>query len=227
MSSTPSVHAACCACSGPLLAHSAIVWSTSGVVWNRRSCGPEGCVPIARCRRALSRRAVPLISFEWHQRPENVLAGHLTWADFRPPAHPSRRGRETAALGFISTTGTPSRSSPSRYCVSSGKGGPSLVPAKPFLLRTAHRRSRRRALAACRHGGLTELGDAGLTEQEGMAQSGHARPDALRIYQKRTEVQRAQAARVDRSCESHRRHQYSSRAIRQLQFAESEQMSTC
>ena len=28
--------------------------------------------------------AVPLICFEWHQRPENVLAGHLAWTDYRP-----------------------------------------------------------------------------------------------------------------------------------------------
>jgi hypothetical protein len=30
--------------------------------------------------------AVPLICFEWHQRPENVLAGHLTWSNYRPSA---------------------------------------------------------------------------------------------------------------------------------------------
>jgi len=33
--------------------------------------------------------AVPLISYEWHQRPENVLAGHLTWADYRPLERPN------------------------------------------------------------------------------------------------------------------------------------------
>jgi hypothetical protein len=32
--------------------------------------------------------AVPLICLEWLQRPENVLAGHLTWSDIRPNAHP-------------------------------------------------------------------------------------------------------------------------------------------
>lgn len=32
---------------------------------------------------------VPLICFEWHQRPENVLAGHLTWADYRPSDRPN------------------------------------------------------------------------------------------------------------------------------------------
>jgi hypothetical protein len=33
--------------------------------------------------------AVPLICFEWHQRPENVLAGHLSWPDYRPSDRPN------------------------------------------------------------------------------------------------------------------------------------------
>ena len=41
-------------------------------------------------------------------------------------------------------------------------------------------------LAACRHGGLTELGDAELTEQGVMALSGHRTPEAARLYVKRT-----------------------------------------
>ena len=32
---------------------------------------------------------VPLVCYEWHQRPENVLAGYLRWADWRPPSHPN------------------------------------------------------------------------------------------------------------------------------------------
>ena len=32
---------------------------------------------------------MPLICFEWHQRPENVAAGHLTWADYRPSERPN------------------------------------------------------------------------------------------------------------------------------------------
>jgi hypothetical protein len=31
---------------------------------------------------------VPLICFEWFQRPENVLDGYLTWADWRPSSRP-------------------------------------------------------------------------------------------------------------------------------------------
>ena len=73
-------------------------------------------------------------------------------------------------------------------------------PAKPFLFRTARVRVRRAAkkaglpdwltLAACRHGGLTELGDAQLTEPGVIALSGHGTADAARGYIKRTEAQR-------------------------------------
>src|SRR5262245_34238074 len=33
--------------------------------------------------------SVPLICFEWHQRPENVLAGHLAWSDYRSADRPN------------------------------------------------------------------------------------------------------------------------------------------
>ena len=49
-------------------------------------------------------------------------------------------------------------------------------------------------LEACRHGGMTELGDAELTEQEVMSLSTHATPDAARIYVKRNERQELTAA---------------------------------
>jgi hypothetical protein len=68
---------------------------------------------------------------------------------------------------------------------------------RPFLLRSARNRVRAAArvgelpddltLAACRHGGITELGDAELTEQGVMAMTGYKTPDAARIYLKRTE----------------------------------------
>lgn len=54
-------------------------------------------------------------------------------------------------------------------------------------------------LEACRHGGMTELGDAGLTEQQIMALSFHVTPSAARLYVKRTEAQRLVAARARRA----------------------------
>jgi hypothetical protein len=54
-------------------------------------------------------------------------------------------------------------------------------------------------LDACRHGGMTELGDSGVTEQGGMSLTGHSTPQAFRLYVKRTETQRMIAARQRRA----------------------------
>ncbi len=54
-------------------------------------------------------------------------------------------------------------------------------------------------LTACRHGGMTELGDAQITEQGIMALSAHSTPDAARGYVKKTERQRLAAARKRRA----------------------------
>ena len=54
-------------------------------------------------------------------------------------------------------------------------------------------------MTACRHGGMTELGDAELTEQGVMSLSGHRSPDAARGYVKKTEAQRLAAARKRRA----------------------------
>lgn len=47
-------------------------------------------------------------------------------------------------------------------------------------------------LDACRHGGMTELGDAELAEQGVMALSGHKTPQAARLYVKRTAFERCE-----------------------------------
>jgi len=149
---------------------------------------------------------VPLICFEWHQRPENVLAGHLTWADYKPSDRPNTVRIEhhktgemvplplsdqngalfpelTAYLDGLERLGVPIvLMKPERL-----RGAKVAVP-RPFLLRTARIRVRAAAraaklpdyltLAACRHGGITELGDAELTEQGVMAMTGHKTPEA-------------------------------------------------
>jgi hypothetical protein len=53
-------------------------------------------------------------------------------------------------------------------------------------------------LDARRHGGMTELGDAELTEQGVMTLSGHKTAQAARLYVKRTQRQRLTAARKRR-----------------------------
>lgn len=183
--------------------------------------------------------AVPLIAFEWHQRPENVLAGAFTWADWRPAHRPdavriahAKTGVEvwqplfdypvgadgtaqrpvglfpelTAYLDSLDRLGVPVvLMRPQRRTRDTQTGRLAKGPARPFTLREARARVREAAtdaglpdwlsLAACRHGGMTELGDAGATEAEVMASSGHKTPDAARLYVKRTETQRLSAAR--------------------------------
>ena len=151
--------------------------------------------------------AVPLICFERHQRPENVLAGHLTWTDCRPGDRPNtvrvqhHKTGETVPLRLSDQDG-PLFPELIEYLDGLERLGVPIVlmkpkrldkdgigPARPFLLRTARNRVRKAAraaklpddltLASCRHGGLTELGDARLTEQGVMALSGHRAPDPL------------------------------------------------
>jgi hypothetical protein len=181
--------------------------------------------------------AVPLIAFEWHQRPENVIAGAFTWADWRPAHRPdavriahAKTGVEvwqplcdeegaplfpelTAYLDGLERLGVPAvLMRPQRRDRDSQTGRLTRPPAKPFSLREARKRVRNAAaaaglpdwltLAACRHGGMTELGDAGATEQEVMASSGHKTPDAARLYVKRTEKQRLSAAKKRKALRS-------------------------
>jgi len=156
-----------------------------------------------------------------------VLAGHLTWANYRPSNRPNTVRIEHHKTGEHVDLPLLDRNGPlfpelTDYLDNLERLGVPIVLMKPrrlrgakvaipksFLLRTARNRIRAAAraaklpedltLAACRHGGMTELGDAELTEQGVMALSGHKTPDAARLYQKRTETQRASAARKRRA----------------------------
>ena len=168
--------------------------------------------------------AVPLICFEWHQRPENVLAGHIAWTDYRPAERPDAvriQHHKTGELVWLPLSDEKGPLFPelTEYLDGLERLGVPMVllkpkgkgekPARPFKLRDARARVRRAAaeaklafdltLAACRHGGLTELGNAEITEQGVMALSGHRTPDAARLYVKRTETQRTTAARKRRA----------------------------
>jgi hypothetical protein len=48
--------------------------------------------------------AAALICFEWHQRPEHVRAGDVTWADYRPPTRTDAvqiRHQKTGEKGWV------------------------------------------------------------------------------------------------------------------------------
>jgi hypothetical protein len=175
--------------------------------------------------------AVPIICLELLQRPENVLAGHLSWTDYRPQKRPleiridhkkTRRRiwqpledeegqllypKLEAYLKRVPRLGVPIvLFEPLR-----GPKNPETGLRTPRLYSFEHARhlvqKARKAtglpahvtFAACRHGGMTELGDVGLTESQVMALSAHQTPAAARIYVKRTQLQRIAAARKRRS----------------------------
>jgi Phage integrase family len=165
--------------------------------------------------------AVPLICFEWLQRPENVLAGHLTWSDIRPSAQPrhvriDHHKTGEKVLQPLEDAQGPLFPELEAYLGSLIRIGVSVVltpgergkprPYSESYARRIVREARRRAglaehvtLTACRHGGMTELGDAEMTEQQVMALSGHRTPEAARLYVKRTDAQRIIAARRRRA----------------------------
>ena len=165
--------------------------------------------------------AVSLICFERLQRPENVLEGYIKWPDYRPPDRPNHvqvmhhktgqlvwhpledaEGRFYPEiedyLAALPTLGTPIVLTPGER----GAARPYSLSYARRIVREARRHTglgERVTLTACRHGGMTELGDAELTEQSVMALSTHKSPEAARLYIKRTERQRQAAARKRRA----------------------------
>lgn len=164
----------------------------------------------------------PLVCFEWLQRPENVIAGHLTWLDYRPAGNPNAvriEHHKTGALVWMPLSANarhffPELTSyldklkrlgtPIVLMVPERKHQGRILDPRPYLMREARKRVRQAAdaaglpswltLDACRHGGMTELADSDLTEEQEMSLSGHSTPDAKRRYVKRTEAQRLTAA---------------------------------
>jgi hypothetical protein len=161
--------------------------------------------------------AAALICFEWHQRPENVLAGSITWHDYRHDDSPNVVNIRHRKTGVVVPLPLEDESGMSFYpeldaylanlprlglpiVLTSGERG----PAHPYSMVYAQRRvreARERAglgkhvtLDACRHGGLTEAADAGATDQGLRALSGHKTTAALRVYLKQTAVQRMVAS---------------------------------
>jgi len=165
--------------------------------------------------------AVPIICFEWLQRPENVLAGHLSWGDIRPTATPHHvriDHHKTGRKVLQPLEDTQGRLFPELedYLAGLPRLGLTVVltpgargKPRPYSFSYAKRiaREARRAadlpehvtMTACRHGGMTELGNAALTEAQTMALSGHKTPEAARLYVKRTDAQRVTAARRRRA----------------------------
>ena len=167
--------------------------------------------------------AVAIICFEFLQRPENVLAGVLRWPDYRGKDHPTAikiLHHKTGAvvwhpleetvdgklIKFYSEAETILAALPRR-------GVPMIlreirkgeqVAFKPYSFSGFEKiiqQLRKKiegvppyfTLDACRHGGMTELEEAALTDGQGRALSGHKTAQAYRGYAKET-LERALAA---------------------------------
>jgi hypothetical protein len=156
--------------------------------------------------------AAAVICFEWLQRPENVLAGCLSWSDYRgrdfPSAikiihhktgavvlHPLEEDTDGGTTQFYADAEAVLICLPRR-------GVPMILKpkhdgtAEPYTAQTMARVVRKIrdelgfpssfTLDACRHGGMTELEEAELTDGQGRALSGHRSQRSYEGYAKRT-----------------------------------------
>ena len=163
--------------------------------------------------------AAAVICFEWLQRPENVLAGHINWSDYRnerwPNAirifhhktgelvwHPLQEATEDGVVRFYEDAEAVLAKLPRRGIpiilreVREGVtktysfSGMEKIVQK---MRKALQLPQTFTLDACRHGGLTELEEAELTDGQGRALSAHKSQQSYEGYAKRT-MRRALAA---------------------------------
>ncbi|WP_342714418.1 hypothetical protein AAFG22_14670 [Bradyrhizobium sp. B024] len=167
--------------------------------------------------------ATAVICFEWLQRPENVVAGYITWADYRAPSAPSiirvaHHKTGTIAphpLEEIDDQGVVTRfyADAEEILAKLPKLGLPMIlhrlrdgTAKPWIYSSLnHVVTRLRGkiegvpphftLDACRHGGLTELEEAELTDGQGRALSTHRTQQSYEGYAKRTAKRMLSATR--------------------------------
>jgi hypothetical protein len=179
-----------------------------------------GCIELGRPEPA----AVAVICFEWLQRPENVVAGFLTWPDYRsnnwPHAvriehhknktlvwHPLEEIIDGETLRFYAEAEDVLRQLPKlgipmimRRIERGENNGKAKIWSYPGMEKVVQQMRKKIdgvselfTLDACRHGGMTELEEAELTDGQGRALSGHKTAQAYRGYAKET-MQRALAA---------------------------------
>lgn len=155
--------------------------------------------------------AAAVICFEWLQRPENVLAGYIRWADYRSSDAPTAiriEHHKTGAVVLHPLEETINGEVVRFYADAEDvlarleRRGLSMIlrklrdgTAKPYsaggMAKVIHRMRdllelpATFTLDACRHGGMTELEEAELTDGQGRALSAH-KSRAYEGYAKRT-----------------------------------------
>jgi hypothetical protein len=162
-----------------------------------------------------------VICFEWLQRPENVIAGHIKWTGYRTGPKPTIRieHHKTGAVidhpleeklkgGTIIKFYEEAESILAKL---TRRGIPMILReveegiSKPYSfsgMQKIVQRMRKEiglpavfTLDACRHGGMTELEEAELTEGQGRALSAHRTKESYAGYAKRTEARMLSATR--------------------------------
>ncbi|MGQ2186087.1 hypothetical protein ACT4MK_22420 [Bradyrhizobium barranii] len=174
--------------------------------------------------------ATAVICFEWLQRPENVVAGYITWADYRAPnapsiirvahhktgtvaPHPLEEVTEEGVVKFYAEAeevlaklpklGVPMILREVGKNSKKEKGKEGAIPWVYSSLNHVVTRLRKKidgvppyfTLDACRHGGMTELEEAELTDGQGRALSTHKTQKAYEGYAKRTSARMLSATR--------------------------------
>ena len=166
----------------------------------------EGALRLGRPQCA----AAAVICFEWLMRPRNVSAGFLTWSDYRGASDPTgirirhKKNNQTRIhpLEFIDDDEEPvllyaeAESILSRVpkiglsivCNPEGKPYGEMTSRLPQIVRETADKLKMPSftLDACRHGGMTELEEAGLTDGQGRALSAHKTNSAYAGYAKKT-----------------------------------------
>jgi hypothetical protein len=165
--------------------------------------------------------AAAVICFEWLQRPENVIAGHIKWSGYRTGPKPTIQieHHKTGAIvnhpleeklegGSVVKFYADAEEVLSRL---SRRGLPMILreievgKAKPYSfsgMQKIVQRMRKEiglpiefTLDACRHGGMTELEESDLTDGQGRALSAHRTHQSYAGYAKRTEARMLSATR--------------------------------
>jgi hypothetical protein len=156
--------------------------------------------------------AAAVICFEWLQRPENVIAGHVKWSGYRTGPVPTIQ-IEHHKTGAIIDHPLEDRLDDGSVVIFyedaegilkhlTRRGTPMILrkvedgKAKPYSfsgMQKVVQRMRKEiglppefTLDACRHGGMTELEEAELTDGQGRALSAHRTKESYAGYAKRT-----------------------------------------
>ncbi|WP_166298197.1 hypothetical protein [Bradyrhizobium sp. 2S1] len=165
--------------------------------------------------------AAAVICFEWLQRPENVIGGHVKWTGYRTGPKPTIRiehHKTGAVIDHPLEEHLPSGEIVRFYEEAEGVLAKLARRGVPMILRSVEdgvskpysfsgmqkivQRMRKEiglpeefTLDACRHGGMTELEEAELTEGQGRALSAHRTRESYAGYAKRTEARMLSATR--------------------------------